>query len=95
MMCCKEGHIECGRLLLRAGASTDTKDNFGNNASFWAYEYNHQLLMRELGLPQVHTATADEFVKLLLAKNPRFVLPSLNKPKAKGKDKDGKGKKKK
>lgn len=95
MMCCREGFVECGRLLVNAGASLDLRDSFGNNASFWAYKYNQQLIIRELGLPVVHTANADEFLKLLIAKNPRFTLPSLTKPKAKGKDKDGKGKKKK
>jgi ankyrin repeat protein len=96
MICCKLGRIECGKMLLAAGASMSTNDNFGNNASFWAYKYHQDQLIRELNLPPVHTATADEFVALLLKKNPRFVLPTLKKPKKKkgGKDKDGKKKKK-
>jgi ankyrin repeat protein len=94
MICCKLGRIDCARLLLAAGASVNTIDSYGNNCSFWAYKYQHEGMIRELGLPTVHTATADEYIQLLLQRNPRFVLPSL-KPKAKKKGKDEKGDKKK
>lgn len=92
MICCKLGHVECAKLLIHYGAALDLKDNFGNNASFWAYEHQHSHMIRELELPPVHTATANEFVKLLLQRNPNFVLPSLT---GKKKKKDGKGGKKK
>lgn len=92
MICCKSGYIDCARLLIHYGAALDLKDNFGNNASFWAYEHNHSHMIRELELPPVHTATVNEFVSLLLQRNPNFVLPSVNAKKKK----DGKkGKKKK
>lgn len=37
-ICCQKGYLECGRILLRHGASPDVTDNFGNNASFWGYK---------------------------------------------------------
>jgi ankyrin repeat protein len=92
MVCAKLGHIECGKLLLSHGASLNTVDNFGNNVSFWANEYHQDRFIRECHLPAVHTATAEEFIQLLLRRNPRFILPSVKKTKKKG---DGKGKKKK
>lgn len=92
MICSKLGYIECGRILLAAGASLSTVDNFGNNASFWAYKYQQDSLIRELNLPPVHTPSAEEYLALLLQRNPRFTLPSLKK-KTKKKDKDGKKKK--
>lgn len=91
MVCCKLGHVECGRLLLDYGAAVDLKDNFGNNASFWAYEHQRSNVIRELDLPPVRTATANEFVALLRQRNPNFVLPSVTAKKKK----DAKGKKKK
>lgn len=83
MICCKLGHLDCARILLTAGASVSTVDNFGNNASFWAYKYQHDILIRELNLPPVHTPTAEEYLQLLLQRNPRFTLPTLKKTKKK------------
>jgi hypothetical protein len=92
MLCCQYGYVSCAKLLLQYGASVDMKDNFGNNISFWAYEHNQLTLVRELNLPPMHTATADEYIKLLLQRNPNFILPTINKKKKK---KSGGGKKKK
>lgn len=94
-LCCKLGRLQCAHALIDAGASPDVKDNFGNNASFWAHKYRQDALIRELHLPPVKTATADEFVALLLKKNPNFVLPSIKVKVKKGKGKDGKKKGKK
>lgn len=94
MICCKLGLVECGRLLLHYGAAMELKDNFGNNASFWAYEHQQNRIIRELELPPVHTATVNEFVNLLRQRNPNFVLPSVHAKKKKD-GKGGKGKKKK
>jgi len=97
MLACKLGHVECGKILLNeGGASPNTVDNFGNNASFWATKYQQSRLMQELQLPPVHSANADEFLKLLIQRNPKFQLPPL-KPvkKTKGKGKGDKEKKKK
>jgi hypothetical protein len=85
MICCKLGLIECGRALIAHGASLEIRDNFGNNASFWANKHHQDLLIRELNLPPVHTATADEFLKLMIQRNPKFALPDLNKGKKKKK----------
>lgn len=93
MICCKLGFIECGRALIAHGASLEIRDNFGNNASFWANKHNQDLLIRELNLPPVHTATADEFMKLMIQRNPKFALPDLNKGKKKKKGADKKKKK--
>lgn len=87
MLACKLGHTECARLLLNGGASPNTVDNFGNNSSFWAYKYQQTKLIQELQLPAVHSADADEFIKLLLQRNPRFQLPTLKAAK-KGKKGD-------
>jgi hypothetical protein len=99
MICCKNGFMECARLLLEGGASVDIRDNFGNNASFWAYTHQQQQMIRDLNLPPMHTPDADQFLKLLIERNPKFTLPII-KPKEKkgdkkGDKKDGKGKKKK
>jgi hypothetical protein len=73
----------------------DARDNFGHNASFWASERGNDLLIKEVGLPPIHTATAQEYINILLAKIPNFKI-SDGKKKAKGKgDKKGGGKKKK
>lgn len=84
MICSKLGFIECGKMLLAAGASTSIADNFGNNASFWAYKYHQDALIRELNLPAVHTPSAEEYLQLLIKRNPRFVLPSIKAKKKKG-----------
>ena len=87
MVCCKLGHIECGKMLIAAGGSLNTIDNFGNNASFWAYKYQQDALIRELNLPPVHTPSAEEYLQLLIQRNPRFVLPSVKVKKKKAKKK--------
>ncbi len=92
-ICCKLGNIEAARRLINAGASVEQKDNFGNNAAFWAYKYHQNTLIRELGLHQVRTATAEEFLALMVKKNPKFVLPPI-KTKKLGKKTSGKKKKK-
>lgn len=88
-LCCKLGRIDCGRQLMKAGAHAETKDNFGNNASFWASKYQQDGIIRELNLPPTRSPNAEEFLALLIKQNPHFVLPTI-KVKAKGKGKDGK-----
>ena len=87
--CCKHGEIECGRILISGGALSEARDNFGNNASFWAGKYRQDAIIRELNLPPTKSPTADEFLALLVRQNPHFVLPKI-KTKSKGKSKDGK-----
>jgi len=94
-ICCKLGDIECARLLIQAGALPETKDNFGNNSSFWASKYRQDALIRELNLPPSKSPTADEFLALLIKQNPRFTLPAIKVKKGKGKGKDDKKKGKK
>lgn len=69
------------------------KDNYGNNASFWAYKYGQRDLIQELNLPIPKSPTAEEFLALLIQKNPKFQLPSIKIKVKKKKDKDGKKKK--
>ena len=92
-LCCKLGRLQCAQKLIQAGASIDARDNFGNNASFWAHKYRQDAMIRELNLPPVKSATADEFVALLLKRNPNFALPTIKVKAKKGKG-DKKGKKK-
>lgn len=91
-ICCKHGDIECAKLLIKAGALPETKDNFGNNSSFWASKYQQEALIRELNLPASKSPTADEFLALLIKQNPRFTLPPIKAKKGKGKGKDDKKK---
>jgi ankyrin repeat protein len=84
-ICCKYGYINCAKQLLDAGASLETRDNFGNNASFWAYSNHQDVLIKELSLPPVKTATAEEFLALAKKRNPKFVLPSIKTKKKKSK----------
>lgn len=88
-LCCKLGRIDCGRELMKAGAHSETKDNFGNNASFWASKHQQESIIRELNLPPTRSPNAEEFLALLIKQNPRFVLPTV-KVNVKGKGKDGK-----
>lgn len=89
-LCCKLGRIDCGRNLMKAGAHPETKDNFGNNASFWATKYQQEAIIRELNLPPTRSPNAEEFLALMIKQNPRFTLPTVKvKPKGKG-GKDGK-----
>mmetsp|Transcript_23031 Transcript_23031/g.49845 ORF Transcript_23031/g.49845 Transcript_23031/m.49845 type:complete len:237 (+) Transcript_23031:225-935(+) len=81
-LCCKLGHISCAQLLLASGA-LDLRDNFGNNASFWASKYRQEALIKTLHLPPPRSPTAEEFLTLLLKKNPHFVLPAVKKAKSK------------
>jgi len=94
-VCAKENRIACAKILVDAGAKIDNRDNFGHNASFWANERGHESLIREVGLPPVHTATAQEYVNILLAKIPGFRIGPKEKKAAKKGDKKGGGKKKK
>jgi ankyrin repeat protein len=89
---CKVGNAQCAKILIDSGAKADLRDNFGHNASFWAQQRGHDHLIKELGLPSPQAASAAEYVALLLAKNPKFVLPGADKGKGK-KKKGDKGKK--
>lgn len=91
-ICCRGGLTEFARRLLLAGASADTRDNYGNNASFWAYKHRQERLIQDLHLPPAKAPTAEEFLQLLLKKNPNFTLPTIKKKKKKAKGK-GKGEK--
>lgn len=93
-ICCKKNNLRDAQLLMKHGAQPELKDNFGNNASFWAYKYHNDQLARELDLPPVKTASAQDFLAILLKNNPRFTLPSVKAAKG-GKKGDKKGKKKK
>ena len=89
-LCCKLGYIDCAKCLIKAGAHSETRDNFGNNASFWASNHRQEALMHALNLPPARSPTADEFLALLLKHNPKFELPRIKiKVKVK-KEKDGK-----
>lgn len=81
---CKLGSVYLTRMLLDAGADPDVKDNFGNNASFWAYKYRNNHLINEACLPGVKSATAEEFLKLQIERNPTFKLPPVKKKHKKG-----------
>ncbi len=80
---CRLGDVRSGRILLNHGASPEIKDNFGNNASFWAYKYHNDAFSRELELPPVKTPSAQDFIALLIQKNPRFQLPAVKAAKKK------------
>jgi ankyrin repeat protein len=40
--CCKVGTVACAKLLIASGAVVEMRDNFGNNASFWAKQYRQE-----------------------------------------------------
>lgn len=82
-LCCKLGNTDCARKLIQAGASAELRDNFGNNSSFWAHKYQQDHLIRELGLHAPKSATAEEFLALMVRRNPAFVLPAIKIKKAK------------
>ena len=86
-ICCKLNLIHCARQLLQKGASMETRDNFGNNASFWAISRQHFDLVRDLGLPPSKSASAEDFIKIQQSRIKGFTLPSA----ASGKKKGGKG----
>jgi ankyrin repeat protein len=92
----KAGNKNAAKALIEAGCKLDARDGFGHNASFWASQRGHENLIKELGLPIAKTATADEYVSLLLRKNKNFKLPSVKEKSKKKNDKGGgkKGKKK-
>lgn len=92
-VCCKNGSLVSARLLLVAGANPDARDSFGHNPSFWASSKTNGSMIKDLALPPVHKATAEEHLAMILQKNPKFVLVA-KKPKAKKGDKK-KGDKKK
>ncbi|RYG69260.1 ankyrin repeat domain-containing protein [archaeon] len=96
MICCKHGNMKCAQSLLQYGASMDTLDNFGNNASFWAYRHSNSVMARELQLPASHTPTPAQFLAIQMQRIPGFKLPTVKvKKKAGGKGGANKGKKKK
>ena len=87
-LCCKHGYIECGRILFSSeyALNVDARDNFGHNASFWAYSKRYEDMIRLLNLPPVRSATAEEYVAIMMKRNNGiFTLPSLasKKPKKK------------
>eukprot|EP01039_Chlorochromonas_danica_P003777 gene3777-4127_t len=90
MLCCKHDYTQCARFLLRAGADVTIVDNFGNNASFWAYRHNHTHLIQDLQLPASHSATAMELLALQRTRIPGFTLPEIKKKKKKGDKKKAK-----
>lgn len=94
MLCCKMGHIECAKRLIAAGGNPELKDNYGNNASFWAHQHRQDRLIHELGLHHVKSATAEEMLAIMIKRNPNFKLPPIKAKKTKGKGEKGKKKKK-
>lgn len=90
-LACKHGNAACAKMILSLGGKPDVRDGFGHNASFWASQAGHDMMIKELGLPPVRTATAQEFVAILMeqtkARGFKFVVPT-----AKGKKEGGKGK---
>jgi len=94
-ICCKLDQRLCGKVLIDCGAQPDVRDNFGNNATWWATSKQNNDIIRLLGLPAVKSATAEEFLKLAILRNKSFTLPSFNKKGKKEKGASGKGKGKK
>jgi ankyrin repeat protein len=94
MICCKHGNLRCAQMLIQAGVRLNTLDNFGNNASFWAYRHNNTTMARELQLPASHTPSPDEFLALQMQRIPGFKLPAIKPPSSPKKGKDGDKKKK-
>ncbi len=80
-VCCKFGALESARLLLSAGASSDARDCFGHNPSFWASSKQNTQMIKDLSLPPIHRATAEEHFALILQKNPLFTLTVAPKKK--------------
>eukprot|EP01031_Cornospumella_fuschlensis_P027703 gene27703-33462_t len=95
MICCKHGHLKCAQVLLQHGASVDTLDNFGNNASFWAYRHSNSVMARELQLPNSRTPTPAQFLAIQMQRIPGFKLPTVKVKKKSGDKKGGDKKKKK
>jgi hypothetical protein len=92
-VCCKHGCTGAARILLAAGAIADVRDSFGHNPSYWASYKLHGQMIRELGLPPTHKATAQDHYDMMRLKHPGFSLAPKVVPKKKDKGK-GKGKKK-
>jgi len=92
-ICCKAGLSSCAKVLLGYGAKPDATDAFGHNASFWAQKHNPGMI-KELSLPLPRTASAEEYLAIMRARNPAgFTVPTASKKK--GGKKGGKGGKKK
>ena len=93
-ICCKLDRQACGKVLLDSGASVDSRDSFGNNATFWAQSRQNFDIIKILGLPVSKSATPQEFLALTLQRNRFFVLPSAHTKAKKGggKTKGKKGK---
>ena len=92
-ICCKTGDRYCAKALIACGVKKDTLDAMGHNASFWAQRHNPDMI-KELNLPPVHTSTAEDFLKIMIARNPFFKAPSASSGGKKAKKGSG-GKKKK
>ena len=84
--------MKCAKVLVDKGVAMDTRDNFGNNASFWAVSRQHFDIVKNLEMPPSKSATAEEFIKIQMARVKGFVLPSATAGKKKGGKGGGKGK---
>lgn len=93
-ICCKNGRLPCAQLLVEHGANVDARDGFGHNASFWAYNKNHEHIISALGLPPVRAASAEDYLQIMMMRNKAFAIP-FSKLKKKSTKKGEKGKKKK
>ena len=96
-ICCKLNMVHCGKILIDSGASLDVRDNFGNNSTFWAVSSRNFDMVKALNLPASKSASAEEFLKLTIARlGGNFKLPTVKPGKSKGGGGGkGKGKKKK
>mmetsp|Transcript_13714 Transcript_13714/g.12426 ORF Transcript_13714/g.12426 Transcript_13714/m.12426 type:complete len:253 (+) Transcript_13714:66-824(+) len=77
-LCCRLGNTACAQLLINSGANVNAKDGFGHNPSYWATSTNHNDMIKLLNLPPGKSATANEFIQILLQKNKNFKLPSIS-----------------
>jgi len=95
-VCAKTGPLalKCAQLLIEYEAQIDARDNFGHNASFWAYTKGHDSIIQELSLPPVRTASPDEYINMMMVRAKAFELPEIGTGTGKKKKKEG-GKKKK
>ena len=47
----KAGNEEVALLLICRGCDVNIRDDFGNNASYWAKKYHHEDMLEHLPLP--------------------------------------------